>query len=87
VNEFTVADTSKYVVQTNPTITFSNGMVLWLGEKGETVNMTDYDMELIYRADRLISQIGKYRYSSRTKTETATPTPSYRKKPWWRFWR
>lgn len=85
MNEFTVADTSKYVVQTNPTITFSNGMVLWLGEKGETVNMTDYDMELIYRADRLISQIGKYRYSSRTKTETAEPTTE--KKPWWRFWR
>jgi hypothetical protein len=85
MNEFTVADTSKFVIQTNPTITFSNGMVFWLGEKGETVTMTDYDMELIYRADRLISQIGKYRYSSRTKTETATP--SVEKKSWWKFWR
>lgn len=85
MNEFTIADASKYVIQTNPTITFSNGMVLWLGEKGEQVEMTDYDMELIYRADRLISQIGKYRYSSRTKTETAPP--SVEKKPWWKFWR
>lgn len=86
MNEFTIADTSKYVIQTNPTITFSNGMVLWLGKKGEQVEMTDYDMELIYQADRLISQIGKYRYSSRTKTEKAKPTPSYRKKPWWKVW-
>lgn len=85
MNKFTIADTSKFVIQTNPTITFSNGMVLWLGKKGETVTMTDYDMELIYRTDNLISQIGKYRYSSRTKTETATP--SVEKKSWWKFWR
>lgn len=84
MNEFTIADASKYVIQTNPTITFSNGMVLWLGEKGENVTLSDYDMELIYRADGLISQIGMYRYSSRTKTETASP--SVEKKPWWKFW-
>ena len=84
MNEFTISTNHNIVVQTNPTITFSNGMVLWLGEKGEQVELTDYDMELIYRADRLISQIGKYRYSSRTKTETASP--SIEKKPWWKFW-
>lgn len=59
-------------------------MTLWLGEKGEQVELTDYDMELIHRADSFISQIGKYRYSSTTKTETATP--SVEKKPWWKFW-
>ena len=84
MNEFTISTDHKIVVQNNPTITFSNGMVLWLGEKGETVTMTDYDMELIYRADGLISQLGMYRYSSRTKTETASP--SIEKKPWWKFW-
>lgn len=84
MTEFKISTNHNIVVQTNPTITFSNGMVLWLGEKGETVTMTDYDMELIYRADGLISQIGKYRYSSRTKTETATPL--IEKKPWWKIW-
>jgi hypothetical protein len=87
MSELKISTEHNMVVQTDPTIGFSNGMVLWLGEKGETVTLTDYDMELIYRADGLISQIGMYRYSSRTKTEKAKPTPSIEKKPWWRFWR
>lgn len=62
-------------------------MTLWLGEKGENVTLSDYDMKLLYQADAYIRNIGKYRYSSRTQTETAKPTPSIEKKPWWRFWR
>ena len=85
MSEFTISTNHNIVVETNPTITFSNGMVLWLGEKGETITMTDYDMELIYQADAYIRSIGKYRYSSRT--ETVKAEPSVEKNPWWKFWR
>lgn len=84
MSEFTLSTNANITVDCNPTITFSNGMTLWLGEPGEQVELSDYDMKLIFQADAYIRNIGRYRYSSRTKTETATP--SIEKKPWWKIW-
>lgn len=60
---FTRSDCAAIMVESNPTITFSNGMVLWLAEKGETVEINQYDWDLLQQADRYIKHIGKYRYA------------------------
>ena len=61
MSEYTFFDNSHLLVKTNPTITFSNGMVLWLAEKGETVKIDQYDWYMLNQADRYIRQVGKNR--------------------------
>ena len=67
MSKFTITNNSNLVVQTDPTITFSNGMVLWLAEKGETVEINQYDWDLLQHADRYIKNIGLYRYAPASK--------------------
>ena len=40
MSEIKFFDIPELLVQTDPTITFGNGMVSWLAEKGETVELT-----------------------------------------------
>ena len=39
MSELKISTDHNMVVQTDPTIAFSNGMVLWLGEKGEKIGL------------------------------------------------
>lgn len=75
MSEFTITNSSNLIVQTDPTITFSNGMVLWLAEKGETVEINQYDWDLLQHADRYIKHIGNYRYAPAVK-ETIVAKPA-----------
>lgn len=54
---FKLAETEKFTVKTQPTVTFSNGMVLWLAEKDEQFVLTNPDMRLLYEADVFIRNI------------------------------
>lgn len=64
---FSRANTSAIIVQTDPTVTFNNGMTLWLADKGQTVEINQYDWDLLQQADRYIKHIGKYRYAPASK--------------------
>ena len=54
---FKLADTENLVVKTQPTVTFSNGMVLWLAEKDKEFVLTESARCLLYEADRYIRNI------------------------------
>lgn len=58
MSEIKLFDIPELLVQTNPTITFSNGMVLWLAEKGETVELTQTDWNLLVKANSYIQGVG-----------------------------
>ena len=74
MSEIKFFDIPELIVQNDPTITFSNGMVLWLAEKGETVELTQSDWNLLVKANSYIqyvgigpSPMGKGRYAPITK--------------------
>ena len=62
MNNFTIFDSSKLIIQTNPTVTFRNGMTLWLAKPGETFEITECDWHLIQRIDNLANHLGRYQY-------------------------
>ena len=74
MSEVKFFDIPELLVQTDPTITFGNGMVVWLAEKGETVELTQSDWNLLVKANSYIqyvgigpSPMGKGRYAPITK--------------------
>ena len=76
MNEYTIYNNSNLVVQTDPTITFSNGMTLWLAKKGEIVEINQFDWDLLQAADQYIKRIGLGRYAPNSKIcVAANPVP------------
>lgn len=57
------------VVKSNPTITFDNGMVLWLGKEGETFELSTYDWNKILQINAMIRTLGIYKDRYLTDTE------------------
>jgi len=68
-SQITISSANNLIVNTNPTIQFDNGMVLWLGNEGESVEVSTYDWQMILAARPYINQIGliKDRYVDNPK--------------------
>ena len=70
---------SNIIVKTNPTITFDNGMVLWLAKEGETFELSSYDWSKIQQINAMVRSLGifKDRYLTQEeikKEEKSIPT-------------
>lgn len=73
---FNFQTNDKIVVNSDPIVQFSNGMVLWLAKEGETYEITQYDLDLLHRIDNLTSQLGRYRYVKDNGRAVVEPKPS-----------
>lgn len=69
---FNFTSDSSIVVQTDPTITFENGMTLWLGKKGETVQITQYDWDCLNAMAPYVNQLGRF-HSGHVETHIIKP--------------
>lgn len=69
---FTTNSNSNLIVQSNPTIQFNNGMVLWLAKKGETYELKPGEWELITQMNQLastMSSLHRFKYIPMTDAE------------------
>jgi hypothetical protein len=69
-NNISLFGTSELTIKTNPTITFDNGMVLWLAKEGESVEINTYDWNIIQRMNKDVSLLGIYKDVLVDKSET-----------------
>lgn len=65
---YSTAD-SNIIVKSNPTITFDNGMVLWLAKEGETFELSSYDWAKIQQINAMVRSLGIFKDRYLTQEE------------------
>ncbi len=74
---YITSSSSNITVKTNPTITFDNGMVLWLAKEGETFELSSYDWNKILQINAMVRSLGifkdRYLTDEEIKKEEAKP--------------
>lgn len=58
MSDFYTTTDNRIVVRSNPTIKFQNGMTLWLGDEGESVELSHHDWKIIEEINALVLLIG-----------------------------
>lgn len=72
-------------VKTNPTITFDNGMVLWLAKEGETFELSSYDWNKIQQINAMVRSLGIFKDRYLTQSEIKAQENKEKNSLWYRF--
>lgn len=73
---------SNIAVKTNPTITFDNGMVLWLAKEGETFELSTYDWNKILQINATVRSLGLFKDRYMTDAEVKAEKKKEEKSVW-----